>query len=320
MSVRQTADRGTPRADLGAALREFTPRLDEYIGLQILPVFPTQKRDGKFSTITRASFLRDRDVRRNPGQPYGRDSFESSDLGFACKGYGYEHKLPDEEVEFYMSEFDAELESANVALNVILREQEKRIAAALDDVTSTGFYSSDSGLYTDISTDWTNSGAKPIDDIAAAMDIGMQRGVRFNAIKIPYKWWKYLRSNSQILSAIQYTDRTTDAEIRSALASLFGVDKVLWAIGIRNSKPEGETGSYTGIWNSSYVHLLQVAQSSSLAEPCIGRTFRWDAVVPDNVGVKTYYEEQTESTIYRVKQFSDEKVFDPLFGHCLKVD
>lgn len=321
MSFRQTADRGTPRADLGVALREYEPDPNLYVGLQVLPIFPVMKKTGSFSSIKRGSFLRRRNVDRKPGQIAARDGFEQGSVTFNCKNYAFESKLPDEEVEYYASEFDAEMETANGALHVLLREQERRIAAKLNDVSSAGFYSSDSTLYTDVATAWTDAAAVAEQNVDAAREqIKNKTGLSPDTLVLSSYWKRYLKQHTAIRDAIKYTQTLSDRVLLDELANLFGLRRVLFADAVENTAAENETDAVARVWSTSYAVLLVTAATNRMAEPCIGRTLLWDALVAENVGVRSYYENQTKSQVIGVEQYTDENIFDYAYGHCMKID
>jgi len=57
-----------------------------------------------------------------------------------------------------------------------------------------------------------------------------------------------------------------------------------------------------------------------LQEPAVGRIFLWAEDSPENVVTESYEEDQTRSTIVRVRQNTDENIIDKFFGFLLKVD
>jgi len=58
---------GTPRADLGEAIREYNPALDGFIGLDVLPPRPVVKKAATISVITRESYLKRVDAKHANG-------------------------------------------------------------------------------------------------------------------------------------------------------------------------------------------------------------------------------------------------------------
>lgn len=319
---RQVGTYGTPRADLGAALAEYPLQPQGLIGTQILPVFGTQKQKAAFSVITRESILRARQTRRAARSSYSRDGFDTDNVTYECEEHGHEQPLDDSERAMYASDFDAEMTSAAMALNVLMREQEKRIAAQIFDAT-TNWPSGTAALYTDITggDDWDVAAADVIAEVETAkQQIRTNCGMLPNTMVISAKHLKSFKLNTGILGAIQYTQTVTDAVIAGQLPALFGIERILFAGGVYDSADEGASMSLSDIWSDDYCWLGVCARSQMLAEPCVGRTMLWTADSPENATVEEYYEQQTRSWIYRARQHVDEKVFDPYFGHLLKID
>lgn len=311
----------TPRLDLGAALEEYPLAPQGLIGLQALPVFPTPKREGQYNTVTRESILRTRNVKRGAGGAYSRDSFDTDLLSYACQEYGHEQPMGDDMAEYYASMFDCEMTAAAMAQNVLLREQEKRIAAVFQDVSATGWYSSTAALYTDCSTDWDSASATIVADVDGAKEKVRQNcGLAANTMIISAAVLPWFKKNTDMLARLQYTTQMTDNVIIGMLPSIFGLQKVLVAGGVYDTAGEGVTMSLSDIWSDNYAWIGVTATTNNLAEPCVGRTFLWSSDSPDNVTVESYREEQTRSTIYRVRQHLDEVIQDLYFGHVLLID
>jgi hypothetical protein len=130
-----------------------------------------------------------------------------------------------------------------------------------------------------------------------------------------------LKALTVVKDAIKYTSRLTDEELTNAIADLFGVKKVLVGNGIYNSAKRGKTFVSADIWSDNYVMVAVVGNDGvDLSEPAIGRTILWEEDSPENAVVESYREEQTRSDIFRVRQYTAEKLIDPYFGHLLKVD
>jgi hypothetical protein len=303
--------------DLGVALEEYPLTSQGMIGTEALPIFPTPLREGQFSTITRESILRTRNVNRGANGAYSRDSFDTDLLEYACKERGHESPLGEDQAKYYASMFDAEMVAAAIARDVILKEQEKRIAAALFNTTTfTG-----ASLFTDLSKDWDDATALIVDDVEGAKEkVRTNCGVPANTMIISASVLPWLKKNTDLKGRLQYVQALTDRAIVDQLGALFGLQKVLVAGGIYNSADEGLTASLSDIWSDNYCWVGVTATTQSLAEPCIGRTMLWTADSPSNVTVESYPEPQTRANVYRVRHHVDEKIFDPYFGHLLQID
>ena len=311
----------TPRLDLGAALEEYPLAAPGLIGTQALPIFSTPKREGQYNTVTRESILRTRNVNRGANGSYSRDSFDTDVLEYACKEYGHEQPLGDDQVQYYASAFDAEMTAASVARGVLLREQEKRVAALFQNVSSTGWYSSTAALYTNTDTDWDDITSLIVTDVDNAKEkVRINCGLPANTMIISAAVLPWLKKNTDIKARLQYTNAITSDVIAGMLPSLFGIPKVLIAGGVYDSANEGQTMSLADVWSDNYAWIGVTATTNSIAEPCVGRTFLWSDDSADNVTVEEYREEQTRSNIYRVRHHLVEKIQDLYFGHVLLID
>jgi len=290
-----------------------------FVGTVVLPIFGTRKKAAAFSAITRESILRRRNVKRAAKSNYNRDSYEGDDIEYKCQEFGHEQPLDDSERELYASDFDAEMVAVNVAEGVLLREQEIRIAAALFNTTTwTG-----ADLYTDNSADpWDSADADIIGQVKA-MKEKVRQGVGMDPDSLLISKVQFDNAttiNTDILDRLKYTQTATKRALEENLAAILGVERVVVGNGVYNSAKEGQDMSAADIWSDDYAMVAVTAKTPNLAEPCVGRTMLWTADSPQNVTVEEYREPQSRSSIYRVRQQTDEKVFDPYFAHLAKID
>ncbi len=318
MSVERVESRSVPRLDLGVTVKEYIDQENEFIGTKVLPIFRTQKQKATFPAITRESMTRDADTKRAKRGKYNRDGFSAKELAYACVEHGLEDPLDDSERELYATDFDAELVSTQITTRRVLQAQEKRIA---DHVFNTTTFNS-SKLFTDNTVNpWTNPDSKIIDQIRTSKEqIRKNCGIYPNALIASAANLERMKSNSQILDLIKYTARPTDAEVKTALSDLFGVNQILSGKAIRNTAKEGKAFSGVDIWNDNYVLLAVIAgNGQDLGEPSLGRTFLWIEDSPENITVEQYRANDIRSDVFRVRQYVDERVIDPYFGHLIKV-
>ena len=77
----------------------------------------------------------------------------------------------------------------------------------------------------------------------------------------------------------------------------------------------------TDLWGDDYAMVcLTGSAGSPMSAPQLGRMILWENYIPDITFVEQYREEQTESDIFRVKESTQEKIFDAYFGHLMKID
>lgn len=319
MGVDYSGARATPRMDLGVAVMEYIEQENEFIGTKVLPIFRTQKQKSVFPAITRESITRDADTKRATRGNYNRDGFSAKDKSYNCQEHGLEGALDDSERAMYASDFDAEVVTSRITTRRVLQAQEKRIADALfDTAVFTG-----AALFTDHSANpWDDIATKVIQQIRdAKTKVRSNCGMMPNALVCSSTNIERLKSVTEIVDAIKYTSRPTDAEIMRALGDLFGVKYILEGKAIRNSAKEGKAFVSADIWSDDYALVTMVVENGQdLSQPGIGRTFLWVSDSAENAVVEQYRAEEIRSDIFRVRQHVDEIVIDPYFGHLLKID
>lgn len=308
----------TPRADLGEAMWEYALSPDQYIGTQALALTPVPRRSATFSKASRASILRDRNVKRSSGAGYNRDYLQYTDDTYTCLEYGYEELLDDGDRAHFSSDFDAEADCAMNALHVVLREQERRIATALFNTSTwTG-----STLFTDVSVVWATTTADVMTDILAAKEkVRTLTGMMPDTMILNHTNFNYLKNNDDMIGRVVYTQKADDTTMGNALAGVLGLKRILVGDAVRNSAIEGAAFASANVWSSSYVMLAVTCTPGPLnRNPGVGRTMVWTGDGAGNVQVEQYRDEARRSDVFRVRQYVAEEIIDASYAHLLKVD
>ncbi len=294
------------RPDLGTVAFEALMDAEKqgFIGLSLLPVFPTAKQSGQYPIIPLEAILKTKDTTRAARSRYNRDDYNFEMGNYSCKDRGHEEPLDDTEREMYAALFDAEEVAVKRAVNRVLRAQEMRIAAML--------FNSSNLTVGNVTTEWSTAAtATPYDDILAAKEamrgIG---GLLPNKIGMSWKVFNNLLKTKELKDALRYTSPIEmggfDAQKR-AVAQYFGVSEVLVAAGVKDTSGKGKATVISDLWDDEYVILAATGiESQDLREPCLGRTFLWTEDSPEMTVVESYREEQSRSDIYRVRHNVDE--------------
>lgn len=317
MGVDYSGSRAVPRLELGEAALEFIQQQNEFIGTQVLPIFPTKKKASVYPAITRESITREADTKRAPRGNYNRDGFSAKDKQYNCEEFGLEGALDDGERTLYSSDFDAELTTVQIITRRVLQAQERRISGLVFNTTTfTG-----APLYTDNSAaPWTSASADVVAQVRAAREkVRANSGMDPNTVIFSKANLDRLLNNNVIKGAIQYVARLTEAELLNALADILGVKQVLVGRGIYNTAKEGKTFVSGDIWNPSYAMVAVIGDPNRLSDPSVGRTFLWTSDSPENATVEQYRDDASRSDIFRVRQHVDEIVVDPYFAHLMKI-
>lgn len=300
----------TLRPDLGGSLEEFNTAMDRlgFIGLRVLPVFETAKQAGVFGKIPIEQLLANRDTERAPGSGYSRGQFKFTSDSYSCEEHGAEEPVDDRESRMYADYFDAELVSTERARDVVLRNHERRVAAAVFNATT---FTSQT---TSITNEWDDAdNATPIDDVETAVRAIWERcGLWPNSLIINRIVFRNLRKCDQIVDRIASSGAgmpTRAADVTAAqLASVFDLENIIVAGSAYNSATEGQDVSISSIWSNEYAMVAKIVTSNDIREPGLGRTFHWGEDGSAIGGmVESYRDERVRSDIIRCRHDVDEK-------------
>jgi len=303
----------TLRPDLSSSLEEFdlqASRLD-FIGIRAFPVIEVARQTGSFGKIPIEQLLQSPDTERAPGSGYNRGSFTFTTATYACDEHGHEEPVDDREARIYRDYFDAEVVATQRARDAILRNHERRVAAALFNATT---FTSQT---TSITNEWDSnhtSDATPIANVETAVQAVYNRtGLWPNALILNRLVFRNLRLLDEITDAIQAAGAGAAAKASDItpqmLASVFDLDYVLVAGSAYNSAKEGQSASVSSIWSSEYAMVARIATTNDPKEPCIGRTFHWGEDGSEIGGVvESYRDESVRSDIIRCRMDTDELV------------
>jgi len=319
MSFNPASSYTTGRLDLGVPLNEYVLTPDEMIGFAALPGLSLPKESAVIPIITREHMLRLSDGKRSRGGDYNRVTAEFDELSYRCEEYGHEQLVGDDDRSFYASDFDADFQASTGLASMLMRGHEKRVADLLFNTSTwTG-----SDLYTDVSTVWSTVSSDIIGDVnAAKLKVSQLTGMACNALILSETAFNYLKSNTAISNSVIYTRYPSDAQWRSNIAELLGLDYILIGKSRYNSASEGIAASTSALWSASYAMVARIANpGATLTEPCLGRTIIWE---PDSGSgpyvVESYRDDKKRGDVIRVRHNVDEKVFDPYFAHLMKID
>lgn len=313
----QQSTRSVPREDLGVAFHEYDPAADGFVSEIALPPIPVGKKAATMGVITRENLKR-ADSNHANGAAFNRVNLISEDKSYACKDHGLEIPLTDEDRATYATDYDAEYESVQSITRKMYIEREIRVKDVLfDTATFTG-----ADLYTDWggTAPWDAAGSDAIGHITTAITTVLANtGVLPDTMLIGRPTLENLLLNTAILARFPGANLVTRKMLEDALASIFGLSQLIVGWAGYDSANEGQDYSSGQIWTDDYA-LIYKRHTGGRATPGLGRIVEWTGIQNGRDQVVQYREEQTESDIFRVRDFSYEWLFDPYFGHLLKVD
>jgi hypothetical protein len=318
----------TLRPDLGGSFEDFDLEMNRlgFIAYRVLPVMEVQRASGTFGRIPLAQLLKKADVKRHSRSGYPRGDWEFEQESFATLEYGFEEPVDNRDTALYADFFDAEMVSAGLARDQVLRAAEERVAALIFNTTTwTG-----ASLTTAVAAgkEWgttatTAANATPIDDVeAAVVKVYDGTGMWPNSLIINRKVFRRLRNCDQIIDRIASQGAgspTKPSDITAQmLAAVFDLDQVLVAGGSNNSANEGQTATPAQIWDSEYAMVARLATTNNIKEPCLGRAFHWGQDGSTIGGtMETYDDPKLRGEVVRCRHDVHEKVIAAAFGHLI---
>ena len=312
----QQAIRGTPREDLGVAFHEYDTSVEGFVADIALPPVKVGKKAATMGVITRENLKRESSDHAN-GAAFGRITLISEDKSYACHDHGLEGQLTDEDRATYETDYDAEYETVQSVTRKMYIEREIRVAAAMFNITTWN----GAALYTDNSGNpWDNIATTIIAQVIAAKTrVRLNCGVMPDTMLIGQTSLENLLLNTQIRAQFPGANLITLAMIQQALGAIFGLTSLIVGKAGYDSANEGLNFVGAECWPDDYA-LIYKRHTGGRATPGLGRNVEWTGVDGGLGQVKEYREEQTESDILRVRDFSFEWIFDAYFGHLMKID
>ena len=311
------------RPDLAATFESFDLEGSrrQFIGGAVAPTVEVQLQSANVGKLPLAALLAERDTARAPGGGYTRGDYQFDTFSFACEEHGAEEPVDDRLAKIYARYFDAEAVATKRALDVVLRNRERRVAALLFNASTwTG-----SSLTTAITNEWDDAtNATPIADVfAAAEKVIAGSGLVANALILNSFVFRNLCNTDEIVDRAKYAKvadvaRLTPLDLAAILFPDVPGAKIVVAGGIRNSANEGATASPARIWSNEYAMVARIAETVDPQEPCVARSFHWAGDGSQADGrVESYREEKVRSNIIRVRLDSDEVTMYAQAAHLL---
>lgn len=321
--------RTIPRADLGAAIWEYNPEDDAIIMIAdlVLPGIDVGQKSATIPTFVRENMLKDEVQVRAPAAGFPRTQFGLDEISYNAREHALEQPI-DNVLAMILEEdqFDSEMAATRTLMNKINISREIRVAGKVFNTTTwTG-----ASLFTDISAlPWSTSAtAKPIDDVSAAKQkVRDLTGFFGNVLIINYQTWQNLSVAAQLVDrlGLAHNQALNGALLNlETLAMVLGVSRVYVGAQAFDSADEGQTFAASDIWATGFAMVAWIPQGDSLTiqQATVGRSFFWSKMntKEEKFVIETYDENQTDAHIVRARQFVDEKIIDPAYGHLLQIE
>lgn len=284
-----------------------------FVGMRLAPLFRTGEQTAQYPVFTKETFLNVPRLRqRAPGTPFQRSVPGVSDDSYACRNYGHETPVADEDRKKYASILDADKAAIRRNAHIILVNHEVRVRDAIKASTMPR------GTPSAPWDDYSNS--DPVGDVKAAIaSIEDACGLRPTTVTLSRRIVDKLSLNPKVRAFFPTHNGVMTADM---LRAIFEIDRMLIAGGVENTASEGQPMSVGHLWGKD-VYLTVTNDGQDLELPNAARTFLWNAQGESGGGeagsfVETYRDDAIKSDVHRSLHHTDEKITGADFGYILE--
>ena len=288
----------------------FIQSSTKYVATRVFPAVPVQKQSDLYATYSQADFLRDEVERRADGSPAVRIGYRVGTANYTAEEWAAAHAIGDQMRANADAPFSPEMDAVKFLTQKMLIKREVEFVT---NYLGTGIWGTDSSGGSDF-TQWSNAASTPIEDIHdAAFAMETASGFLPNKLVMGRQVWYDLKNHPDIVDRIKHTSR--DAVTTDLVARLLGLDEVLVAGAVRNTRGEGTSYSGTHVVGDDAL-LCYSPSSPGLMQPAAGYTFEWTGLIPGAGGqiVERYRDENAIADIVRVRAAWAQKVVSSALG------
>ena len=305
-----------PRQDISTLLMEAVGQKAQYIGQMVLPVYSSEREVGRYPKyrIGKGELLKKESQKRHATGTYNEsdESFEWD--SYSTEEYGHEKRIDDVVAKQMKDFFDAEMVTADFAMNKVMLDYEVQAAAAIMDPLT--FTAANSKVaYTEALLDTIDL---PY-DINAVLEALTLLGETPNSAIMSLSLWNRLK-RSKLTQTYLYGHLNTTAGganiTTQIVAEAFGIQNIIIAKKSIDTAIKGKT-AVANVWGNDYIWIGNIT-GGDFAAGGTGRTIIWDA---DSEGglftTDQYRAENRRGTIIRVRSNRTVKIINPNAGRLI---
>jgi hypothetical protein len=315
----------TPLTNISVA---FLQNATNFIAGSVFPNVPVMFRSDRYYTFDRGYFNRDEAQERAPGAESAGSGFSLDNTPtYYARVFAHHHDIADQIRANADPQVDMDRMAAELVAHKLLIKREKSWVSKFfaggiwtgGDVD--GVSGAPSGAQVRHWSDYTNG--DPIADVDAAKAAILEStGIMPNTLVLGYRVFDALKRHPDIIDLIKYSGGVSPGNpaliTPSALAAVFGVERVMIASAIENTGLEGQANSHSFIAGKKAL-LCYAAPSAGLMTPTAGYTFSWNGFMgqtnPNGFATKRFYLDKEESTRVEGQMAYDQKVISSELGY-----
>ena len=279
-----------------------------YIAEMLFPRVPVQQITDKYFVYDKGDWLRSEAGNRAPGTKAPRGGYALSTQQYTCVEIAIAMPVPDEIVANADDPLRPLADATRWTTEQIFLKKEKKVAAL-------AFGNSQWSASATPSVLWSNDTSDPIGDVeGAAEDIVSSIGQEANVGTMGREVWSKLKNHPDIVDRIKGAAGPGSPAVvtLNAVASLFGLDRLLVGTAIENTAAEGKTASTGFVWGKHFL-VAYVTGSPALLAPSAGYVFTYQTRETSR-----FREDQERTDIVETRESFDEAVVAADAGYLLK--
>lgn len=265
-----------------------------FIADKVFPNIPVNKQSDRYFVYTKDDWHRSESQMRAPATESAGGGFRIDNTPTYFANVYAIHKDVDDQIRANAdAPINMDRDATEYVTQQLLIKREEVWAA---NYFTTGIWTTQKQGTTHY-TKWDAANSTPVEDITTqGITIGQLTGFKPNTLVLSPFVFNALKNNADVLDRIKYTQKgvvTTDI-----LANLFEVDRVLIAMGIKNTAAEGATATNDFIVSNKAALLCYANPRPSILTPSAGYTFSWTGLVGAGVAgthIKRFRMEELES-------------------------
>jgi hypothetical protein len=244
-----------------------------FVATNVFPTVGVEKDSGQYFIVTKKYWLTDELETRAPGDTFAMGGYGLESASYKTLQYALEYAIPDENRANSQVPMDLE----QVGLQWLAQKSNIRkerdfastvFGASAWDTTATGGTTS---------TKWSDfAGSDPVKDIRTAKrTISQSTAQNPNVMVCGEIVEDTLLNHPDILDRLKYSEVASEANVRGALAAIFGLERIEVSMAIYNSANTGQDASLSAIIDDDAL-VVAVNPNAGLMGVTAGKCFIWE--------------------------------------------
>lgn len=242
---------------------------------KVFPRMLVDKKSDLFWKYSKDSFFRSDAQVRAPGTESAGTGYNLTTDNYVAEVYALHDDVPDQVIENSDAPLQPMIDSTRLVTQQMLLLQENLWVSTY---FKTGVWGTDKVGGTDFAQ-WSDfAGSDPISDVRAGIkQVLSQTGYKPNTLTLGYEVWNVLQNHPDFVDRVKYGGTPEKPSIvnLSAMAQIFGIDRVLVAEGIVATANENNPTQTYGFIAGSNALLSYAPPAPGLRVPSAGYCFYW---------------------------------------------